>query len=94
MEEEIKIESITTQYVIDKDIYDLLVEYIDPVEVKFYEVNKTITKSFVEDLLVVRMIVDRYLDIESELHVSVATYIVSNLLWFCRINLTTTKNPI
>lgn len=88
MEEEIKIESVTTEYDIDKDIYDLLVEYIDPVEVKFYEVNKTITKSFVEDLLVVRMIVDRYLDIESELHVSVATYIVSNLLFLYRDELT------
>jgi hypothetical protein len=79
MEEEIIIESVTTEYVVDKDIYDLLVEYIDPVEVKYYKANDTISKSFAEDLSVFRLIVDRYLDVESELHVSVATCIVSNL---------------
>ena len=35
MEEEIKIEYVTKDYVTDKEISDLLKEYIDPVKLKF-----------------------------------------------------------
>jgi hypothetical protein len=79
MEEEIKIDSVDTEFVIDKEISDLLNVYIDPVEIKFYKANSIIAKSYAEDLLSVRNIVDRYLDVESELHTSVAACIVSNM---------------